>query len=326
MLKVGVINSENTDKIPTRNGYGQGLISLGETNQKVVVLTADLKESTRVEEFAKRWPERFVECGVAEQNMTGIAAGLAAAGKIPFISSYAVFSPGRSWDQVRVSVAYSNLNVKIAGAHTGVSVGPDGATHQALEDIAIMRVLPNMTVVVPCDAIEAKKATIAGAAMMGPYYFRFGREKTAVMTTEETPFEIGKAEIFWETGHEVAIVGCGPLVYECLAAAAELHEEGIGTIVVNNHTIKPMDSETIIRVARECGAVVTVEEHQKTGGMGSAVAELLASNYPVPIEFVGMPDSFGESGEPEQLLHKYGMDVVSIKKAVMAALKRKAVK
>ena len=314
---------KDVERVPTRNGYGEALVELGETNKNVVVLTGDLKESTRAEEFAKKFPERFIECGVAEQNMTGIAAGLAAAGKIPFISSYAVFSPGRSWDQCRVSVCYSNLNVKIAGAHTGVSVGPDGATHQALEDIAITRVLPNMTVIVPCDVYEAKKATRAIAGILGPCYFRFAREKTSVITDRDTRFEIGKAEIFAEYGTDAAIVACGPLVYQSLVAAKELNEEGIKVSVVNNHTIKPMDIATVMRVARNCGAVVTVEEHQVMGGMGSAVAEVLAANYPVPIEFIGMQDTFGESGQPEELLEKYGMSVVKIKEAVKKVILRK---
>lgn len=331
----------------TRDGYGEGLLELGETNSEVVVLTGDLAESTRALEFAKKYPERFFECGVAEQNMMGIAAGLAAGGKIPFISSYAVFSPGRSWDQCRVSVCYSNLPVKIAGAHTGVSVGPDGVTHQALEDIAITRVLPNMTVVVPCDAVETKKATLAAAARPGPVYFRFAREKTPVVSFKETPFEIGKAEIFWDSmtnershseqitnpneatnykpqiTNEVAIIACGPLVYQSLIAAKELHEEGIGTVVVNNHTVKPMDKDCVLRQAQDCGAVVTVEEHQIMGGMGSAVAEVLVANYPVPMEFVGMQNTFGESGQPEELLEKYGMSVKAIKEAVKKVIARK---
>jgi len=312
------------EHVPTRNGYGEGLMELGENNGNVVVLTGDLAESTRSLDFQKKYPERFFECGVAEQNMMGIAAGLAAGGKIPFISSYAVFSPGRSWDQCRVSVCYSNLNVKIAGAHTGVSVGPDGATHQALEDIAITRVLPNMTVVVPCDAIETKKCTLAAAARPGPVYFRFAREKTPVITTPESPFEIGKAEILWEAGTDAAILACGPLVYQALAAARELEAEGIKVTVINNHTIKPMDVATVSKAARDCGALVTVEEHQIMGGMGSAVAEVLAANWPVPMEMVGMPDSFGESGEPDELLEKYGMSVQAIKTAVKKVRQRKA--
>ena len=342
----GVLNpkvfEKDLEKKATRDGYGRGLMELGEMNEKVVVLTGDLKESTRAEEFFKKYPERSIECGVAEQNMTGIAAGLAAAGKIPFVSSYAVFSPGRAWDQVRVSVCYSNLNVKISGAHTGVSVGPDGATHQALEDIAIMRVLPNMTVVVPCDEIETRKMTLAAASCPGPVYFRFAREKTAVITTEEMPFEMGRAEVYWDSDNfqfsifnfqsiskfsnlknQIAIIGCGPLLYDCLVAAKELHGEGIGTMVINNHTVKPMDEKTIIEAVGKCGAVVTVEEHQVSGGMGSAVAEVLARNLPTPMEFVGMPDKFGESGEPGELLKKYGMDVASIKMAIKRVLARK---
>ncbi len=319
------INSSDVEKIPTRNGYGEGLLEMGENNPQVVVLTADLAESTRALEFGKKYPDRFIECGVAEQNMMGIAAGLAAAGKIPFVSSYAVFSPGRNWDQLRVSVCYSNLNVKIAGAHTGVSVGPDGATHQALEDIAITRVLPNLTVIVPCDAIETKKATLAAAENAGPVYFRFAREKTSVITTASSPFKIGKAEILADYGQEAAIVACGPLVYQALVAADELRAEKIHITVVNNHTIKPIDSSTLLRVARDCGAIVSVEEHQVMGGMGSAVAEFLSTHYPVPMELIGMPNTFGQSGEPEELLEKYGMSVAAIKKAVKNVIRRKKV-
>ncbi len=316
----------DVEKVPTRFGYGEGLLELGEKNPNVVVLTGDLADSTKVSDFGKKYPERFIECGVAEQNMTGVAAGLAAAGKIPFVSSYAVFSPGRAWDQVRVSVCYSNLPVKIAGAHTGVSVGPDGATHQALEDVAIMRCLPNMTVVVPCDSIQTKKVTLASVDVAGPVYFRFSREKTPVITTVESPFEIGKADILLEDGHDVAIVACGPLVYQSLLAAKKLAEQGVGVTVVNNHTIKPMDVATILKVARNCGAIVTVEEHQVMGGMGSAVCEVLAKNFPVPVEMIGMQDSFGESGQPEELLVKYGMSMETIMAAVQRVLPRKAVK
>lgn len=311
------------DMKATRDGYGDGLVELGETNPNVVVLTGDLTESTRAEAFAKKFPERFIECGVAEQNMMGIAAGLAAAGKIPFISSYAVFSPGRSWDQCRVSVCYSNLPVKIAGAHTGVSVGPDGATHQALEDIAITRVLPNMAVITPCDYWETKKATIAAVAQKGPVYFRFTREKTPIITTAGTPFKIGRAEILADYGQDAAIVACGPLVYQALVAAKKLWEEKIKVTVVNNHTIKPIDAATLLKVARDCGAVVTVEEHQTMGGMGSAVAEVLVANYPVPMFMIGMPNTFGQSGEPEELLQKYGMTIESIMTAVRNIIRRK---
>lgn len=310
----------------TREGYGEALLELGEQNKNIVVLTADLADSTKVADFAKKFPERFIECGVAEQNMAGIAAGLAATGKIPFISSYAVFSPGRNWDQIRVSICYSNLPVKIIGCHAGLSVGPDGATHQALEDIAMMRVLPDLTVVVPCDALQAKQATKASIFINGPVYIRLTREKTPVITTSDSSFEIGKAEILETFGHDVALVACGPLVYQTLIAAEELNGEGIKTLVINNHTIKPLDKTTLLKAARDCGAMVTIEEHQIAGGMGSAISELLTMNYPLPMEFIGMPDSFGESGEPDQLLEKYGMSVAKIKQAVKKVISRKAVK
>jgi transketolase len=312
----------DVEAVPTRNGYGEGVVALGEKDPNVVVLTGDLAESTRASKFQEKFPERFIEVGVAEQNMMGIAAGLALSGKTPFVSSYAVFVPGRCWDQLRVSVCYSKANVKVAGAHAGISVGPDGATHQALEDIASVRVLPNIVVVVPCDVIETKKATIALGEHKGPAYFRFAREKTPVITTEETPFKIGKAEIFRE-GDDVTIVACGPLVYQSLVAAKELEEEGIKAEVINNHTIKPIDKLTLASSAKKTGAVVTVEEHQINGGLGGAVAEVLGENFPVPMERVGMPDSFGESGKPEELLEKYGMSVKKIKEAVKSVIKRK---
>ena len=316
------IGQKDIEQIPTRNGYGEGLVELGAADESVVVLTADLAESTRAQDFSKKFPDRFIECGVAEQNMMGVAAGLALYGKTAFVSSYAVFSPGRSWDQFRVSVCYSQANVKVAGAHTGISVGPDGATHQALEDVAITRVLPNLTVIVPCDSIETKKATIALGKMKGPAYFRFAREKTPVMTTTATPFEIGKAYVMKE-GKDVCLIGSGPVLYNGLLAAMELEEEGISVMVVNNHTIKPIDADTIVSAAKKCGAVVTLEEHQVMGGCGSAVVEVLAKNYPVPVEMVGMPDSFGESGQPEELIEKYGMGKDGVKNAVKKVIKRK---
>ncbi len=319
------IFDQDIEQLPTRDGYGNGLVKLGEENSNVVVLCADLSESTRSEWFAKKFPERFIEMGVAEQNMAAIAAGLAVSGKIPFISSYAVFSPGRNWEQIRTTMAYNNANAKIAGAHAGISVGPDGATHQAIEDIATMRVIANMRVFVPCDAVEAEKATIAAAKIAGPVYLRFAREKTPVFTTKETPYVPGKAEVFWQSKKkpEVAIIGCGPVLYNALLAARDLEKEKIGTIVVNNHTVKPMDEKKIVEVAKKCGAVVTVEEHQIIGGMGSAVAEILAKNFPVPMEFVGMNDVFGESGPPNALLEKYGMGVKDVKEAVKKVIKRK---
>jgi transketolase len=276
-----------------------------------------------MEGFKKAHPAQYLEIGVAEQMLVAMAGGLAAAGKIPWIASYAMFNPGRSWEQVRTIMALNETNVKIAGAHAGVSVGPDGATHQAIEDIAIMRVIPHMFVVVPCDAVQTKKATLALSATFGPTYLRFAREKSAIVTTEETPFEIGKAQTFRE-GSDVAIVACGILVYNALVAAEELErEDGLKVRVINNHTVKPMDEPAVIAAARECGAVVTVEEHQVHAGMGSRVAEILAETHPVPIEFVGVRDRFGQSGDPLELIEYYGMGTAAIKDAVKRAHRRK---
>ncbi len=314
----------DVEQVPIRNGFGEGLLFLGDHNANVVALSADLTESTRTEAFAKKFPDRSFEVGVAEQNMATIAAGLGVSGKVPFIASYATFSPGRNYEQIRTTIAYNDSNVKIAGHHAGVSVGPDGATHQATEDIAIMRAMPNMLVFVPCDAIEAKKATIAAAAIDGPVYIRFAREKSAVVTTEETPFTPGKIDVFWESRKpQVAIIACGLLMRNALLAAKELEKEKIGVLVLNNHSVKPMDEKAIVKAAERTGAVVTVEEHQIAGGMGSAVAEILAKHHPTPIEFVGMRDTFGESGPPEALIEKYGMGVKDIKEAVRRAIGRK---
>ena len=313
----------DVEMIPTRNGYGDGLIEVGKKDKRIVVLTGDLAESTRAHLFQKAFPERFVECGVAEQNMMGVAAGLALSGKIPFVSSYAVFVPGRNWDQLRVSVCYSNANVKVAGAHAGISVGPDGATHQALEDLAITRVLPNLTVVVPCDYLETKKATIALAKMVGPAYFRFAREKTPVMTVEKTPFKIGKANIMRE-GTDITIAACGPLVYEALVAAQTLDRHGIQAEVINCHTLKPFDEKTLVKSVKKTGCCVTVEEHQIIGGLAGAVSETLGKFCPVPLEYIGMPNSFGESGEPDELLAKYGMKADNIVVSALNVLKRKS--
>jgi len=318
------IFDKDIDQVPTRNGYGEGLVVAGEKDERVVALCADLTESTRTEGFAKKFPERFIEIGVAEQAMATIASGMANYGKIPFIASYAAFSPGRNWEQIRTTIALNDVPVKICGAHAGISVGPDGATHQMLEDIALMRAMPNMTVVVPCDSVEARKATIAAAENGKPTYLRFGREKTPVMTGEETPFEIGKVNILWESEDpQFAIVGCGALLYECLLAVKELEKSHLGGVILNCHTINPIDEGTIISVARKCGAVVTVEEHQINGGLGSAVAEVLSRNWPVPIEFIGMPNSFGESGKPNELLEKYGMKAKDIIEAVKKVIARK---
>lgn len=333
-LVANILDLKSLEQQPIRNGYGTGLTKAGDENPNVVALCADLTESTRTETFAKKYPERFIEMGVAEQNMASVAAGMSLVGKIPYISSYAMFSPGRNWEQLRTTVCYNNANVKIAGAHTGVSVGPDGATHQAIEDIAITRPIANMKVFAPCDSIEAKKITYAVSKVDGPAYIRYAREKTPVFTTVETPFEIGKAQVFWlplkdpstssgQAKADVAIIACGSLVYNAILAAADLEKEGIAMKVVNNPSVKPMDEETIIASAKEAGAVVTVEEHQIAGGMGSAVAEVLARNFPVPMEFIGVQNHFGESGSPDQLIEAFGMGVNHIKEAVRKVLKRK---
>lgn len=309
---------------PTRDGYGEGLVLAGDADPNVVALSADLTESTRAEAFAKKYPERFFEVGVAEQNMATIAAGLGASGKVPFISSYATFSPGRNWEQIRTTISYNDSNVKIAGHHAGISVGPDGATHQAIEDIATMRVMANMKVIVPCDAIEARKATMAAAHIWGPVYLRFGREKSPVFTTDATPFVPGKAQPLWQSAKpQVLIAGCGMLLHNALLAAKQLEKEGIATTVLNVHTIKPLDEEAILEHAKKAGAVVSVEEHQISGGLGGAIAELLARRAPMPMEFIGMQNVFGESGSPAELIEKYRMGVKDIKAAVKKALRRR---
>jgi len=316
------IFEKDIEMVANRQGYGEGLVMAGGKDEKVVVLSADLKESTRSILFEERFPDRYIEAGVAEQALATIAAGMANYGKIPFISSYAAFSPGRNWEQIRTTIALNDVPVKIAGAHAGLTVGPDGATHQMLEDISIMRAMPNMIVLAPCDSIEAKKATVEAAKNGKPTYIRFAREKTPVFTTQDSPFKIGRAETFWESKDpQVAIIACGPLVYEALLAAKDLEKNGIDSLVINCHTVKPLDEQAIIRAARTTGAVVTVEENQITGGLGGAVSELLAKNFPAPMEFIGMPDCFGESGAPDELLEKYGMkskDIIGAAKRVIA--------
>lgn len=307
----------------TSNGFGEGLLIAGEQNKNVVAIGADITASVKVNAFLEKFPERFFSLGIAEQNCVGVAAGLALAGKIPVFSTYAVFSALRATDQIRVSVCYNNLHVIIGGAHAGISVGPDGATHQALEDIAIMRVLPNMTVLSPCDATQTKLATIAAInKIKGPVYIRYGREAIPDFTDENQNFEIGKGQVLRE-GKDVTILTTGHLTWEALLAANELNIKGISTRVVNIHTIKPIDKDLIIECARETGAVVTAEEHQIYGGFGSAIAEVLVKHFPVPVEFIGMNDSFGESGKPSELMAKYGMTTIHITKAVNKALKRK---
>lgn len=321
-LVKNLIDKEKLQAVPTRQGYGEGLVELGKKDPRVVVLCADISDSTKSGMFRDAFPERFIETGIAEQNMMGLAAGLALAGKIPFISTYSVFCPGINWSQLRVCVCQNDANVKLTGAHAGVSVGPDGMSHQGLEDIAIARCLPGLVVIAPCDYIETKKATLAAAKWQGPVYLRFAREATPVFTTEKTPFKIGKAEVFRE-GKDVTIIACGPLVYNALLAAEKLAKEKIDVRVINNHTIKPIDEKTIIQAAKETGVIVTVEEHQVMGGMGSAVAEVIAKNYPVPIEMIGIQDRWGESGEPDELVEHFGLGVDSIVKAVRKVLKRK---
>jgi transketolase len=321
-MKLAANIYDNVEKIPTRDGYGHGLVEMGKDNQRIVVLCADLSDSTRAQWFADKYPDRFVEVGISEQDMMGLAAGLAAVGKIPYVSTYGVFCTGRAWDQMRTTVAYGDFNVKIASAHGGVSVGADGATHQSLEEIALSRVLPNMKVVVPTDYWETKKATLESARIHGPMVIRFGREKVPVITTPETPFRFGKAETF-RFGNDVAIFACGPMVYEALIAAKELEKRNIEARVINLHTIKPIDEEAIITAAKETGAIVTAEEHQITAGFGSAIAEVVVEHYPVPMKRVGVLDRFGESGEPDQLMVEFNLKSTDIIKAVEDVLRRK---
>lgn len=320
-LSANIYHPDKLEKVKTRDGYGKGLVKAGGENENIVVLCADLTESTRSHWFKEKFPERFVELGVAEQNMATVASGMAAAGKIPFISSYAVFSPGRNNEQIRTTISLNCQPVKIGGAHAGVSVGPDGATHQALEDIALMRVQPHMTVLVPCDATETEKATYEASKTDGPVYIRFARAATSVFTTEKTPFKIGRAEVFREGG-DVTVIGAGPVIHNAFMAAKELEGE-IDVEIVNCHTVKPLDEDTIMKTVKKTGAVVTLEEHQINGGLGGAISEFLGENYPVSIKRVGINDRFGESGEPMKLIDEFGMGIKSIKKAIEDSFKRK---
>jgi transketolase len=321
----------DVDQLPIRQGFGEGLLQAGIEDEHVVALCADLTESAKIDLFKKKFPTRFIEVGIGEQNLASVASGMAHMGKIPFIASYAMFSPGRNWEQIRTTIAYNNVPVKIAGSHAGVSVGPDGGTHQAIEDIALMRVLPRMVVLSPCDSIEAKKATLAAAKINSPVYIRLAREKTPIMTTEETPFEIGKAQVFYQSKNfetadaskKVGIIATGALLFNALSAAQSLESEGISSKVLNLATVKPLDESAIISLAKETGAIVTVEEHQIAGGMGSAVAECLAKELPTPQEFVGVKNLFGQSGTPDELIKHYGMDKESIQAAVRKVIHRK---
>jgi transketolase len=315
--------SEKPEVDATRSGYGKGLVTLGDENPNVVALCADLTESTKVDEFAKKYPDRYFEMGVAEQNMAAVAAGLGVSGKVAFISSYATFSPGKNWETIRTTIAYNNSNVKIAGHHSGLMTGPDGATHQATEDIASVRSWPNMQVIVPCDAVEAKKATIAAGKINTPVYLRFSRDKSPIMTTEETPYD-GKIQTFWTSdAPQVVIFGTGWLLYQALLAAKELEAENIKVLVANVASIKPIDETTIIELAKQTGAVITVEDHQAAGGLGGSIAEVLAKNLPTPMEFVGLQDTFGETGTPAELIKKFKMDKDAIKEAAKRVIARK---
>lgn len=309
-------NGGEVERVPTRDGFGDGLLEAGKRDNNVVALCCDLTESTKTHLFANEFPERFVQIGVAEQNLASVGSGMAAMGKIPFITSYAMFSPGRNWEQIRTTIAYNNVNVKVVGSHAGVSVGPDGATHQAIEDIAIMRAVPNMTVLAPADVHEARKMTLAVAKHEGPVYFRLGRSATPVVTTDASPFEIGKAQLMFTRDQSlekrVGIISTGSLLYNSLMAAHELQSEGVGASVLHLATIKPLDTEAIAAFAAEHDALVTVEEHQVAGGMGSAVAEFLSATNPTKIARIGIQDEFGQSGEPDELIEHYGMGIKSI--------------
>jgi len=320
------IFSKAMTKKASRDGFGEGLVLVGELNKNVVVLCADVADSLRMNLFKNRFPERFIEMGIAEQDMAGVASGLASCGKIPVMGTYAVFSPGRNWEQIRTTICYNQQKVIIIGSHAGLNVGPDGASHQALEDIALTRVLPHLAVVVPADALEARKAIIKAIDYSTAVYLRLSREKSPILTTEETPFEIGKSQVFWLPAVEeqysgIAIFASGYLVAEALKAAQELEKEGIFIAVINNSAIKPLDKELILTWAKKSKAIITLEEHQMAGGMGSAMAEFLSENYPIPIHFMGVNDAFGESGEAQELIHKYQLDQEAIKHKVKEILK-----
>lgn len=307
--------SDSIQKVAVRDGFGEGLLKAGEGNQNVVVLTADLKDSTRATKFALQFPDRFFDCGVAEQGMITIASGLAATGKIPFACSFAAFSPGRNWEQIRTTICLNDVPVKIAGLFGGLSVGPDGATHQMLEDIALMRALPNMIVVAPSDAIEAKKAVLAAVAINTPVYLRIPRVESSVYTTEATPFQIGKANVLVE-GSDVTLIACGVQVYTALQAAKSLESEGIRAEVINLHTIKPLDTEIIVNSARKTNTVITIEDHQIAGGMGSAVSELLSEQFPTKVIRMGIRDQFGQSGSPTELYDQYDLTAEDIVRTI----------
>jgi transketolase len=304
--------SETMEAEPIRKGFGRGLKKAGELDDRIVAACADLTDSTQMSLFKSSFPERFIEIGVAEQNLVTVGSGLAAMGKIPFVSSYAAFSPGRNWEQIRTTICLNDRPVKIVGSHAGVSVGPDGATHQMLEDIALMRVLPNMVVIAPGDSVEAEKATLAMAKDHRPNYLRLAREATPIITTQDTPFEIGKAYVF-ASGTDVTICATGAMTFQALLAAEQLYKDGIDAEVIHVPTIKPLDTETILSSVRKTGRVITIEEGQAVGGLGGAIAELLGDEFPAPLHRIGMKDRFGESGEPDELLHHFGLDAKHVR-------------
>ncbi|MBS1669629.1 MAG: transketolase family protein [Bacteroidetes bacterium] len=311
-----------TGKKDTRSGFGDGIVEVARKNPNVVALTADLAGSLKLQQFIKEFPERFLQCGIAEANMIGVAAGLTIGGKVPFTTTFANFSTGRVYDQIRQSVAYSGKNVKICASHAGLTLGEDGATHQILEDIGMMKMLPGMTVIVPCDYAQTKAATIAIADYQGPVYLRFGRPVWPIFTSD-LPFEIGKAQIFSE-GTDVSIFACGHLVWKAIEAGQALQEKGLSVEVINIHTIKPIDTEAIIKSISKTKCAVTAEEHNIIGGLGDSIAQIAAKNFPIPIEYVGTNDTFGESGTPDQLLEKYGLTSQHIIAAVEKVMAKKS--
>lgn len=310
-------------KKDTRSGFGEGLAELGRTNEKVVALCADLTGSLKMDAFLKENPERFFQVGIAEANMMGLAAGMATAGKIPFTGTFANFSTGRVYDQIRQSIAYSKKNVKICASHAGLTLGEDGATHQILEDIGMMKMLPNMTVIVPADFNQTKQATIAIADFEGPVYLRFGRPAVPIFVKPDAKFVIGKADLLIE-GTDVTIIACGHLVWKSIEAAQQLAAQGISAEVINMHTIKPLDEEAVLRSVAKTKGVVTAEEHMINGGLGDSVAQVLARNTPLPQEYVGVNDSFGESGTPDELMVKYHIDTPDVVAAALKVIKRKS--
>lgn len=306
----------------TRDGYGEALVELGGLDPNVVVLDADLAESTRTSKFRDAFPDRFFNMGIAEQNLMNTAAGLAACGKVAFASTFAIFASGRAWEQIRNTIAAARLNVKVVSSHGGVCVGPDGMSHQCVEDISLMRTIPNMRVIVPCDYTEAKKAIMAVAAAEGPFYVRMGRQKSLLITSPEDPFEIGVADVIRDGG-DLSIIACGIMVANALAAVDILQKEGIDARLINMHTIKPIDREAVTAAARETGALVSAEEHSIIGGLGSAVSEVVVEECPVPVKMVGVCDRFGQSGEPDELMKEYGLDAERIAEAAREVLGRK---